>query len=94
MHPSNSTVYDVLLFYMSIICMKSFGIEFLHFRKLKTGTFIHDAIESRLRMIIPYIDKWPQVSDNKLVISLPESSQSLGHLSPWVISFLGSVWAG
>jgi hypothetical protein len=44
-----------------VLSMKKFRIEFVHFRKLKTGPFIHDAIESRLRMIIPYIDKWPQV---------------------------------
>ncbi|XP_061195871.1 ubiquinone biosynthesis protein COQ9, mitochondrial-like [Saccostrea echinata] len=28
--------------------------------KLKTGPFIQDAVETRLKMITPYIDKWPQ----------------------------------
>ncbi|XP_072017939.1 ubiquinone biosynthesis protein COQ9, mitochondrial-like [Amphiura filiformis] len=26
----------------------------------KTGAFIRDALETRLRMIIPYVDSWPQ----------------------------------
>ena len=29
-------------------------------RKPKTREFIRDAVETRLRMIVPYIDTWPQ----------------------------------
>lgn len=30
------------------------------FRQKSVKLFIYDAVEVRLRMIIPYIDKWPQ----------------------------------
>ena len=38
----------------------SIQISFL-FRKKKTNKFITDALEARLRMTVPYLDKWPQV---------------------------------
>lgn len=31
-------------------------------RPKKTAEFLRDAVETRLRMLIPYIDTWPQVS--------------------------------
>ena len=33
----------------------------LCFRKKKTAEFLRDAVETRLRMHIPYIETWPQV---------------------------------
>lgn len=33
---------------------------FIAFRQKSIKLFVYDAVETRLRMIIPYIDKWPQ----------------------------------
>nr|XP_022292563.1 ubiquinone biosynthesis protein COQ9, mitochondrial-like isoform X2 [Crassostrea virginica] len=47
--------------------------------KIKTGSFIQNAIESRLKMIIPYIDKWPQAM---AIQTLPQNAvQSWTNLS-------------
>jgi len=34
---------------------------FIFDRKKSTELFIRDALETRLRMLIPYLSKWPQV---------------------------------
>lgn len=63
-HALSRTSADISTIYIEfrvIFCMILFYCNFFY-RKIKTGPFIHDAIETRLRMIIPYIDKWPQVS--------------------------------
>lgn len=44
-----------------------FNLDVLHIcifsspRKKPTDQFLRDALEARLRMLIPYIEKWPQV---------------------------------
>ena len=35
--------------------------SFLSSRKKKTDKFLRDAVETRLRMLIPYIQHWPRV---------------------------------
>lgn len=63
-HALSRTSADISTIYIEfrvIFCMILFYCNFFY-RKIKTGPFIHDAIETRLRMIIPYIDKWPQVN--------------------------------
>lgn len=37
-------------------------MPFYWIRPKKTAEFLKDAVELRLRMLIPYIDTWPQVS--------------------------------
>ena len=34
----------------------------LYCRPKKTADFLRDAVETRLRMYIPYIESWPQVT--------------------------------
>lgn len=41
-------------------CITLYGTCFL--RPKKTSDFLRDAVETRLRMYIPYIETWPQVS--------------------------------
>ena len=38
--------------------------------------FIRDAVEARLRMIIPYMDKWPQVGDCNHIVKLQNNDWS------------------
>ena len=33
-------------------------------RKKSTDLFIRDALETRLRMLVPYLPQWPQVNNN------------------------------
>ncbi|XP_059191404.1 ubiquinone biosynthesis protein COQ9, mitochondrial [Centropristis striata] len=48
----------------------------------KTADFIRDAVETRLRMYIPYIDTWPQAMS---ILLLPHNiPDSLKHLSTLV----------
>lgn len=50
--------------------------------KKKTAEFLRDAVETRLRMLIPYIDTWPQAMS---VLLLPHNiPDSLKHLSTMV----------
>ncbi|XP_072519309.1 ubiquinone biosynthesis protein COQ9, mitochondrial [Salminus brasiliensis] len=50
--------------------------------KKKTAEFLRDAVETRLRMLIPYIDTWPQAMS---VLLLPHNiPDSLKHLSTLV----------
>lgn len=43
------------------VLLYSFLIWQLCCRKKKTADFLRDAVETRLRMYIPYIETWPQV---------------------------------
>lgn len=49
--------------------------------KPMTRTFIMDAVETRLRMIVPYIDSWPQAM---AIMTLPQNAadalKNLGNL--------------
>lgn len=45
---------------------------FYSIRPKKTAEFLKDAVELRLRMLIPYIDIWPQVYWDKFSIMKPE----------------------
>ncbi|XP_051548936.1 ubiquinone biosynthesis protein COQ9-B, mitochondrial-like [Myxocyprinus asiaticus] len=48
----------------------------------KTAQFLRDAVETRLRMLIPYIDTWPQAMS---ILLLPHNiPDSLKHLSTMV----------
>ncbi|XP_059392528.1 ubiquinone biosynthesis protein COQ9, mitochondrial [Carassius carassius] len=48
----------------------------------KTAEFLKDAVETRLRMLIPYIDTWPQAMS---ILLLPHNiPDSLKHLSTMV----------
>lgn len=48
----------------------------------KTAEFLRDAVELRLRMLIPYIDTWPQAMS---ILLLPQNiPDSLKHLSTMV----------
>lgn len=48
----------------------------------KTAEFLNDAVETRLRMLIPYIDTWPQAMS---ILLLPHNiPDSLKHLSTMV----------
>ncbi|KAJ7997780.1 hypothetical protein DPEC_G00215670 [Dallia pectoralis] len=48
----------------------------------KTSVFIRDAVETRLRMLTPYIDNWPQAMS---ILLLPHNiPESLKHLSTLV----------
>ncbi|XP_030625296.1 ubiquinone biosynthesis protein COQ9, mitochondrial [Chanos chanos] len=48
----------------------------------KTAEFLRDAVETRLRMLIPYIDTWPQAMS---ILLLPHNiPDSLKHLSTLV----------
>ncbi|KAM9470562.1 ubiquinone biosynthesis protein COQ9, mitochondrial isoform 1-T1 [Clarias gariepinus] len=50
--------------------------------KKKTDEFLRDAVETRLRMLIPYIDTWPQAMS---LLLLPHNiPDSLKHLSTMV----------
>ncbi|XP_049340341.1 ubiquinone biosynthesis protein COQ9, mitochondrial isoform X3 [Astyanax mexicanus] len=50
--------------------------------KKKTAEFLKDAVETRLRMLIPYIDTWPQAMS---ILLLPHNiPESLKHLSTLV----------
>lgn len=50
--------------------------------KPKTGIFIQDSVETRLRMIIPYMNKWPQAMAIK---AMPQNAvDSLKNLSTLV----------
>ncbi|XP_026872966.2 ubiquinone biosynthesis protein COQ9, mitochondrial isoform X1 [Electrophorus electricus] len=50
--------------------------------KKETAEFLRDAIETRLRMLIPYIDTWPQAMS---LLLLPHNiPESLKHLSTLV----------
>ncbi|XP_062856900.1 ubiquinone biosynthesis protein COQ9, mitochondrial isoform X2 [Trichomycterus rosablanca] len=50
--------------------------------KKDTAEFLRDAVETRLRMLIPYIDKWPQAMS---ILLLPHNiPDSLKHLSTLV----------
>lgn len=51
----------------------SFFLSCLLFRQKKTADFLRDAVETRLRMNIPYIDTWPQVKSS--------CSQVLGEIA-------------
>lgn len=35
--------------------------------KLSAGSIVRDALEQRLRMIVPFIGQWPQVSSTVLL---------------------------
>ena len=45
----------------SIVCMCVCHVIFMC--SVKGSEFLEDAVEQRLRMIIPYVNKWPQVRD-------------------------------
>ncbi|XP_060784249.1 ubiquinone biosynthesis protein COQ9, mitochondrial isoform X2 [Neoarius graeffei] len=50
--------------------------------KKKTDEFLRDAVETRLRMLIPYIDTWPQAMS---ILLLPHNiPDSLKHLATMV----------
>ncbi|XP_028842325.1 ubiquinone biosynthesis protein COQ9, mitochondrial [Denticeps clupeoides] len=52
----------------------------------KTSQFLRDAVETRLRMLIPYIDTWPQAMS---ILLLPHNiPESLKHLS----SLVDDIW--
>lgn len=48
----------------SVYCKSYLNVFLWHLncRKKKTAEFLRDAVETRLRMYIPYIETWPQVS--------------------------------
>ncbi|KAL7885380.1 hypothetical protein AOLI_G00056750 [Acnodon oligacanthus] len=50
--------------------------------KKKTADFLRHAVETRLRMLIPYIDTWPQAMS--LLLLPPNIPESLKHLSTLV----------
>lgn len=52
-------------------------MPFFYIRPKKTAEFLRDAVDLRLRMLIPYIDTWPQVS-----ATLKKLSQS------WNLNFI------
>lgn len=58
----------------------------LYSRRKKTADFLRDAVETRLRMYIPYIDSWPQV---RWVCYAPGSSVLSGYelTSIWPFDF-------
>ncbi|KAL2093480.1 hypothetical protein ACEWY4_010792 [Coilia grayii] len=52
----------------------------------KTAEFLRDAVETRLRMLIPYIDTWPQAMS---ILILPHNiPHSLKHLS----TLMDDIW--
>ncbi|KAG7281547.1 hypothetical protein CRUP_007581 [Coryphaenoides rupestris] len=54
--------------------------------KKKTAAFLRDAVETRLRMHIPYIESWPQAMS---ILLLPHNiPDSLKHLS----SLVDDIW--
>ncbi|KAK3096695.1 hypothetical protein FSP39_002447 [Pinctada imbricata] len=61
------------------------GVELVFYllqtMKIKTGPFIKEAVEMRLRMITPYMDKWPQaMAIQTLPQNAPEAWSNLGNL--------------
>uniref|UniRef100_A0AAQ4QI46 Ubiquinone biosynthesis protein n=1 Tax=Gasterosteus aculeatus aculeatus TaxID=481459 RepID=A0AAQ4QI46_GASAC len=55
----------------------------------KTADFLRDAVETRLRMHIPYIESWPQVDNAMSILLLPHNiPESLKHLS----TLVDDVW--
>ena len=54
---------------------------------------IRDAVEIRLRMLIPYIDQWPQVTDEfkmmmmMMMIIIINATYSLTYNQPLTILF-------
>ncbi|XP_066504881.1 ubiquinone biosynthesis protein COQ9, mitochondrial isoform X2 [Hoplias malabaricus] len=57
-------------------------IQLGHVEKKTTSEFLRDAVETRLRMLIPYIDTWPQAMS--LLLLPPNIANSLKHLSTLV----------
>ncbi|GCB82991.1 hypothetical protein scyTo_0023627, partial [Scyliorhinus torazame] len=52
----------------------------------KTDRFVKDAVEARLRMVIPYIDTWPQAMS---ILLLPQNiTESLSSL----MNIVDEVW--
>ncbi|XP_061863466.1 ubiquinone biosynthesis protein COQ9, mitochondrial [Colius striatus] len=54
--------------------------------KKPTDQFLRDAVESRLRMLIPYIDKWPQALS---ILLLPHNIPSSLNL---LTSMIDDIW--
>nr|XP_014346553.1 PREDICTED: ubiquinone biosynthesis protein COQ9, mitochondrial [Latimeria chalumnae] len=56
-------------------------VTFTSLRKKKTDQFLKDVVEARLRMLIPYLEKWPQAMGILLLPqNIPESLKLLTSL--------------
>ena len=42
--------------------------KYIFFRRKSSRVIIRDAVEVRLRMLIPYIGQWPQVHSLKIIL--------------------------
>ncbi|XP_052232393.1 ubiquinone biosynthesis protein COQ9, mitochondrial-like isoform X8 [Dreissena polymorpha] len=60
--------------------------------KSKITPFIRDAVEARLRMIIPYIDRWPQAMGIlALPPNAPQALKNLGDLTDEIWYYTGDT---
>ncbi|XP_028665731.1 ubiquinone biosynthesis protein COQ9, mitochondrial [Erpetoichthys calabaricus] len=69
-----------------ILSEKHKQIQLGQIEPLKTDKFLKEAVETRLRMLIPYIDSWPQAMS---ILLLPHNvPESLKHLS----TLIDDIW--
>ncbi|KAB5571557.1 hypothetical protein PHYPO_G00226280 [Pangasianodon hypophthalmus] len=67
---------------VNILAEQNNQVQLGQAEKKTTAEFLKDAVETRLRMLIPYIDTWPQAMS---VLLLPHNiPDSLKHLSTMV----------